>query len=84
MMVTDLRGGAPNKENRRTFAPPKSLVYAFLGALVVYAMVRGIAIAAAKPFWYDELMTLTVSAQGSWKAIVAVQRQALACFIHEE
>jgi len=77
MKAVDLQTGAPSEGDTRIFAPPKGLFYALLCVLVVYAMVRGIAAAAAKPFWYDEMMTLTVGSQGSWKGIVAAQRQAL-------
>jgi Dolichyl-phosphate-mannose-protein mannosyltransferase len=44
----------------------KNLVWALLACLVVYAIARSVAAAAGKRFWYDELLTLTVSSLGSW------------------
>lgn len=61
----------------RSVSLRKTCVYSILIILVAYVVVRSLAGAAAKPFWYDELMTLTVSAQGTWRGIVAVQREAL-------
>jgi Dolichyl-phosphate-mannose-protein mannosyltransferase len=55
----------------------RTVAHVLLGVVVIYVTARSVAGAAAKPFWYDELMTLTVSAQGTWKGIVAVQQRAL-------
>jgi hypothetical protein len=45
--------------------PPK-LTYGALGCLLIYAAVRSIFAATGKPFWYDELLTLTVTSLSSW------------------
>jgi hypothetical protein len=41
--------------------------------LVVYSIVRGVAAAASRPFWFDELLTLTIASQPNlhdmWAAI---------------
>jgi hypothetical protein len=54
-------------------AKSKKAAYAFMGLLVAYALLRGIRGAAAKPFWFDELLTLTIAGQstlhGMWMAI---------------
>ncbi len=50
--------------------PPKKLIYGLMGLLLLYAIVRSLVAAAGKAFWYDELLTLTVSSLGSWKAIL--------------
>src|ERR1700760_363375 len=39
--------------------------------LVTYAFIRSVLAAAGKPFGFNELFTLTVSAEGSWKGIVS-------------
>ena len=36
--------------------------------IVVYTFIRNILAAAAKPLWYDELYTVTIARQPSWKA----------------
>src|SRR3984893_11632718 len=43
--------------------PGKNLIYGLMGFLLVYAIVRSLVAAAERPFWFDELMTLTVSAR---------------------
>jgi hypothetical protein len=43
----------------------KKLAYLFMGLLAVYALARGVATAAAKPFWFDEFFTLTIAGQAS-------------------
>src|SRR5260370_19589080 len=42
-----------------------------MGFLLLYVIVRSLVAAAGKTFWYDELLTWTVSSQGSWSAIVS-------------
>jgi Dolichyl-phosphate-mannose-protein mannosyltransferase len=37
--------------------------YLFVGLLVAYSAVRGIRTAAVRPFWFDELYTLTIAGQ---------------------
>jgi hypothetical protein len=44
----------------------KNVVWTLLACLVVYTIVRSTVAAAGKLFWYDELLTLTVSSLGSW------------------
>ena len=48
----------------------KNLTYAALVGLMLYVLVRSLFAAAGKPFWYDEVLTLAVTSQGSWKGIV--------------
>ena len=48
----------------------KNLTYAALVGLLLYVLVRSLFAAAGKPFWYDEVLTLAVTSQGSWKGIV--------------
>jgi hypothetical protein len=55
----------------------KKLTYGLLELLLVYSFVRNVLAAAGKPLWYDELLTLTVSFQGSWKNIIVALRAHL-------
>jgi uncharacterized membrane protein len=48
-----------------------------MGFLLVYVIVRSVFAAAGKTLWYDELLTLTVSSQGSWKAILSALSRPL-------
>jgi hypothetical protein len=48
-----------------------------MGFLVLYVIFRSVAAAAGRSFWYDELLTLIVSTQGSWGAIVLALRLPL-------
>ena len=48
----------------------KNLTYAALVGLMLYVLVRSLFAAAGKSFWYDEVLTLAVASQGSWKGIV--------------
>jgi hypothetical protein len=58
-------------------APPKKLIYGLMGFLLVYAIFRSVLAAAGRAFWYDELLTLTVSSLGSWKSILDALRRPL-------
>jgi hypothetical protein len=49
----------------------KNLTYVALVGLMLYVLVRSLFAAAGKSFWYDEVLTLAVASQGSWKGIVA-------------
>jgi hypothetical protein len=49
-------------------------ICALLALLLVYALVRSLAAAAGKPFWYDEPLTNIVAGQGSWHRIMAALR----------
>jgi hypothetical protein len=49
---------------------PKKLIYGLMGFLLLYVVVRSLVAAAGRAFWYDELLTLTISSLGSWKAIL--------------
>jgi hypothetical protein len=53
---------------------PPGLTYGVLALLTAYGFVRSVVAAAGKPFWYDELLTRVVAAQGSWDGIVAALR----------
>ena len=50
---------------------PQKWIYAAVAPLLAYTFVRSVVAAAGKPFWYDELLTQVVAAQGSWQRIVA-------------
>ena len=52
-------------------------IYVLFTLLLLYVVVRGVVGARGKPFWYDEVMTLAVSDQGSWKGIVHALRPPL-------
>ena len=45
------------------------LIHVFLGLLVVYAIVRGVVAAAARPFWFDEMLTVTIASQPNLRAL---------------
>ncbi len=51
--------------------PPHRLILGLLGVLVVYMIVRGLADAATKPLWYDEIATVALSSQASMKIVWA-------------
>ena len=51
-----------------TFAP------ALLGLLLTYAFVRGVAAGTGKAYWYDEMLTHLVIAQGSMSKIMSALR----------
>ena len=55
----------------------RKLVYGLLGLTLVYSIVRSLIAAAGKGFWYDELLTLAVSSQASWKGILSALRAPL-------
>jgi len=57
----------------------KNLTYATLVGLMLYALVRSLFAAAGKSFWYDEVVTLAVASQGSWKGIVAALHAPVDC-----
>jgi 4-amino-4-deoxy-L-arabinose transferase-like glycosyltransferase len=66
-----------DSEQKKLLAAPEGLLvlqkpiaYVLVGLLLVYALVRSIVAAEGKTFWYDEMLTLIVSGQGSWRAIV--------------
>jgi 4-amino-4-deoxy-L-arabinose transferase-like glycosyltransferase len=56
--------------------PSKKLILGLMVALVIYVIVRGVAAAATKPFWFDELITLAVSSQPSMAAVWAALARA--------
>jgi uncharacterized membrane protein len=51
--------------------------YGLLGLLVVYAVLRSVFAAAAKPLWFDEILTYTVASQPGWHGIVSALRAPL-------
>jgi hypothetical protein len=51
--------------------------YLLMGSLIIYVVVRSIVAAATKPFWFDELLTLTVSSLPSMKAVWTALAHAL-------
>src|SRR5208283_3175319 len=57
--------------------PSKKLIVGLMVALVIYVIVRGVAAAATKPFWFDELLTLAMSSQPSMRAVWAALARAV-------
>jgi hypothetical protein len=58
-------------------AAKKKLAYVMMGSLLVYTLVRSVVAAEGKILWYDELLTVVVSGQGTWKAIVGALLHAV-------
>ncbi len=58
-------------------APSRKVILGLMAALVIYVIVRGLAAAATKPLWMDELFTMTVSSQPSLRALWAVLARAM-------
>lgn len=68
--IVDFSSGFPSEtfQSRST-----KLAYVFMAVLAAYSIVRGVAAAAARPFWFDELLTLAIASQPNlrdmWTAI---------------
>ena len=62
---------APKGEIAASKFSNKNLAYGALVGLMLYVFIRSLFAAAGKSFWYDEVLTLAVASQGSWKGIVA-------------
>ncbi len=62
---------APKGEIAASEFSNKNLAYGALVGLMLYVFIRSLFAAAGKSFWYDEVLTLAVASQGSWKGIVA-------------
>ena len=58
----------------RAASPWPGLTYAFLALLGVYVVARGMVGAAARPFWFDEVLTLTIASRANWHAMWEVIR----------
>lgn len=58
-------------------ATSKRLILGLMVALVLYVIVRGVVAAATRPFWYDELITLSLSSLPSMKQTLAALARAL-------
>jgi len=52
-----------------TNSPASKLIYVLLGLLVIYVIVRGVVGAKGRPFWYDEILTVTIASQPSLQAL---------------
>lgn len=56
-----------------TVTAREKLIWAMMGGLLTYTVIRGVVAAAAKNLWYDELLTLAIVAQptihGMWNAV---------------
>jgi hypothetical protein len=55
----------------------KKFIFLSMGLLVVYVIIRGVFAAATKPFWFDELVTLTLSTLPTMKAAWGALARAL-------
>jgi putative flippase GtrA len=51
--------------------------YVFMGLLVAYSIVRGIRTAMVRPFWFDELYTLTIAGQPTLRDLWAVWKRGI-------
>src|SRR5215471_12669669 len=55
-------------------ATREKMIWALMGGLLIYTVIRGIIAAGTKSLWYDELVTLAVAAQptvqGVWEALL--------------
>ena len=60
---------APTSSFEKSGWPSGRTVYWLLGVLVAYVLVRTIFSAATKPFWFDELITLSLSSLPNMKAV---------------
>jgi hypothetical protein len=63
-------GNALSERNRKA-------LYVFMGLLVLYVVVRGLAGAATRPFSFEEIVTLAVNGQPSLKAVWAALASAV-------
>ena len=64
-------------EQLTSLGASRKSVYALLALLLIYAVLRSVLAAAGKAFWYDELLTVVVSSQGTWKGILTALRGPL-------
>lgn len=53
----------------------KKVAYIFMGLLAVYSIVRGAVGTAGRPFWFDELLTLTIASQPTFHDMWTVLRR---------
>jgi hypothetical protein len=58
------------RQTTNSWEPSKKLIYSLMGMLLIYAVARSLVAAAGKSFWFDELLTVIVTSQGTWSAIV--------------
>jgi hypothetical protein len=65
-MMSD-EGGRPAA--RKRFWQSRGFIYCLLGLFIIYSVVRSLVAAHTKFFWYDEVITWAVSAQGTWHKI---------------
>lgn len=78
-MVPDVAAGDDTNTSgtTRLQAAAKKLVYGLMGLLLAYVIARSVFAALGKSLWYDELLTLIVSSQGNWSAILRALRLPL-------
>jgi hypothetical protein len=72
-----VREEAPEAGQSRFQAPSARLIHWLMGLLMVYVIVRSVVAAAMTPFWFDELLTLTVSRLPNLKAVWGALSRAL-------
>jgi hypothetical protein len=72
-----VREETPEAGQSRFQAPSAKVIHWLMGLLVVYVIVRSIVAAATTPFWFDELLTLTVSSLPNLKAVWGALSRAL-------
>jgi 4-amino-4-deoxy-L-arabinose transferase-like glycosyltransferase len=68
---------ADSAAGRELTASSRRLILGLMVALVIYVIVRGLAAAATKPLWYDELITLAMSSQPSMRTVWAALARAV-------
>jgi mannosyltransferase len=64
-----VREETPEADQSRFQAPSVKVIHLLMGLLVVYVIIRSIVAAATNPFWFDELLTLTISSLPNLKAV---------------
>ena len=78
MLADDVvKDDAPTAIRDRIQLPSGRIIYWLMGLLVVYVIIRGVVAAAMKPFWFDELLTLTISSLPSMKTVWGALVRAL-------
>jgi len=77
MPFEELKEGNLSSLLGRTLRLSKRTTYSLAASLVLYAIVRSLVAAAHKPFWFDEILTQTISMQPSVQGIWDALRHAV-------
>lgn len=71
------RDDAPVAKRDQIELSGRKTIHWLMALLVVYVISRGVVCAATKPFWYDELITLTLSSLPNMRAVWGALARAL-------